>query len=204
MDQREYHREYMRKRRAAAKAAGIVLPSDRKTDETRRMATERMRKYRAQAAARGEELASDSWWKNNPEKHRERTARWRAANPERSAEITRLNQAVRRSTPWGKITNRLQPIINASLRGGYTGARSKYCAVLGYTWADLRAHLEAQFTDGMSWENWGDLWEIDHIRPLSTFRYDSLDHPDFKECWALANLRPLLRVENIRKFTKAA
>jgi hypothetical protein len=96
------------------------------------------------------------------------------------------------------------PVLHAAVPD-HTGCRkSKYAAAAGYTWAELTDHLEAQFTDGMSWENWGDLWEIDHIRPLSTFRYDSLDHPDFKECWALANLRPLLRVENIRKFTKAA
>jgi len=79
---------------------------------------------------------------------------------------------------------------------------SKYNVYLGYTWADLRAHLEAQFTPAMSWENWGDVWELDHIKPLSSFRYESLDDPLFRECWALSNLRPLPRKENATKGAK--
>lgn len=118
--------------------------------------------------------------------------------------MTRANQAQRRSTPWGKITNRIQPIINACLRGGQAGNRSKYCRALGYNWRDLHAHLSRQFAPGMCWDNWGEAWEIDHIKPISSFRYDSIDHPDFKECWALSNLRPLWKAENIRKLNKAA
>src|SRR3546814_3330220 len=37
--------------------------------------------------------------------------------------------------------------------------------LVGYTVADLMAHLERQFLPGMSWDNRGE-WHIDHIRPL--------------------------------------
>lgn len=73
---------------------------------------------------------------------------------------------------------------------------------MGYMWPDFRAHLGAQFTPAMSWENWGDVWELDHIKPLSSFRYESLDDPLFRECWALRNLRPLPREENATKGAK--
>jgi len=33
-------------------------------------------------------------------------------------------------------------------------------------------------------------WQLDHIIPYSNLQYDSLDHPNFKKCWALENLRP--------------
>lgn len=56
----------------------------------------------------------------------------------------------------------------------------------------------------MTWETWGAVWEIDHIKPLSHFRYESISDPLFRECWALNNLRPLLRAENASKFTKSA
>lgn len=56
----------------------------------------------------------------------------------------------------------------------------------------------------MNWNNWGVYssktwndndqltwtWNIDHIIPHSTFKYDSMEHPDFHKCWELSNLRP--------------
>lgn len=157
---------------------------------------------RAKAKEDGIVLPSDSWWKEQPEKHRLRTARWRQDNIEIAVEMTRRNQAIRRSTPWGKITNRVWPILNKALRKGHSGSCSKYCQAMGYTWHELRGHIEKQFTPDMSWENWGDVWELDHIRPLSSFQYKSLDDPLFRECWALTNLRPLPRQENASKGAK--
>ena len=73
--------------------------------------------------------------------------------------------------------------------------------ILGYTPTDLMNHLESQFVEGMSWDNRGE-WHIDHIRPISSFDFDSTDHPDFKECWALSNLQPLWASDNIKKGAK--
>src|SRR3546814_5744253 len=68
----------------------------------------------------------------------------------------------------------------------------------GYTVADLMAHLERQFLPGMSWDNRGQL-HIDHIRPLCSFEFTSPDDPQFREAWALTNLRPLWARDNLRK-----
>lgn len=54
----------------------------------------------------------------------------------------------------------------------------------------------------MTWDNWGDVWELDHIKPLSLFKYTSLDDPLFREAWALSNLRPLWREANASKGKK--
>lgn len=60
----------------------------------------------------------------------------------------------------------------------------------------------------MSWDNWGQAtadertWNIDHIYPHSKLPYDSMEHPNFKKCWALENLRPLCAIENIKKKDK--
>lgn len=69
---------------------------------------------------------------------------------------------------------------------------------LGYSAGELKAHLERQFSDGMTWENHGVLWEIDHIVPLAHF----LNRADFKAAWAMENLRPLLKVLNQAKGSK--
>jgi 5-methylcytosine-specific restriction endonuclease McrA len=76
--------------------------------------------------------------------------------------------------------------------------RRKWQTLVGYTLEDLRAHLEARFTEGMSWENAGS-WHVDHVRPLSSFAITGPDCPEFKAAWALENLQPLWAADNLRK-----
>ncbi len=69
---------------------------------------------------------------------------------------------------------------------------------LGYTMGDLRAHLEAQFDELMSWEAFGlGLIHIDHKRPVASFDLD--DAEQVRACWALDNLQPLWYGDNMRK-----
>lgn len=74
----------------------------------------------------------------------------------------------------------------------------KWSAALGYTTTQLRAHLERQFTPGMSWANKGE-WHIDHIVPVASFEITSLDSPEFKACFGMHNLRPMWGTENLKK-----
>lgn len=79
--------------------------------------------------------------------------------------------------------------INFLLKGKIQ--TSKVFDKLPYTLQQLKSHLESQFTPEMTWNNYGDYWEIDHIIPINTFNLSSSDEPKFKICWSLANLRPL-------------
>ena len=74
--------------------------------------------------------------------------------------------------------------------------------LVDYTVTVLKAHLEKQFTEGMTWENHG-AWHIDHIIPICAFNYESPGDLDFKRCWALGNLQPLWAEDNIKKGIKA-
>jgi 5-methylcytosine-specific restriction endonuclease McrA len=73
--------------------------------------------------------------------------------------------------------------------------------LVNYKLEDLKSHLEKQFKDGMSWENYGK-WHIDHIIPISNFTIDSVESEEFKKCWSLNNLQPLWADENIKKSNK--
>jgi len=71
---------------------------------------------------------------------------------------------------------------------------------LPYTPQQLREHLEAQFEEGMTWDNYGhDGWHVDHIYPQSLLPYESMDDDNFRLAWDLRNLRPLWAAENISK-----
>lgn len=54
----------------------------------------------------------------------------------------------------------------------------------------------------MSWENYGDYWQIDHIVPQSKLCFSSMEDDNFKKCWALENLRPLEGFLNRKKYNK--
>jgi hypothetical protein len=75
---------------------------------------------------------------------------------------------------------------------------SNYFNMVGYSAEQLKEHLEKRFKDDMSWENYGE-WHIDHIKPISSFVFESVDDKEFKECWSLDNLQPMWGVENIKK-----
>jgi protein-arginine kinase activator protein McsA len=87
-----------------------------------------------------------------------------------------------------------------SLKPGAKGGRS-WRSLVGYTSAELRRHIERQFLPGMSWDKRSEI-HIDHIVPLSLFKFDGPDHPEFKAAWALTNLRPLWASDNIRKRSR--
>lgn len=89
--------------------------------------------------------------------------------------------------------------MNLSLESGKAGRSWK--ALVPYSLDDLMAHLERQFTPGMSWAN-RNRWHIDHIVPLSSFEFSTSDCPGFKAAWALTNLRPLWATDNVRKSAK--
>lgn len=70
--------------------------------------------------------------------------------------------------------------------------------LLGYTSIELRENLESKFKEGMSWDNYGE-WEIDHIRPVSSFDLEKTP-PSIVN--SLDNLQPLWKIENIIKGNK--
>ena len=77
----------------------------------------------------------------------------------------------------------------------------RYFDILGYTPEELIKNLESKFTENMSWNNYGK-WHVDHIIPISSFKFESIHDVEFKKCWSLDNLQPLWGSENIIKSNK--
>ena len=96
-----------------------------------------------------------------------------------------------------RLNDRMRNAIWWALKKGKNGR--SWEGLVGYSLKDLMIHLENQFDDKMNWENYGSYWHIAHIKPKSLFFFISSDDNEFKRCWALENLRPLEKVENMRK-----
>lgn len=149
--------------------------------------------------------------KNNPEKNREANRKWRINNPDKvkiknkkyyeyckknEPERLRDKEKKRMSNPKYRLNRRIFDLIRYSLKSNKGGRYWEN--LVGYTLQDLKLHLEKQFKEDMSWENHG-AWQIDHIKPISSFNFDSYEDPEFKECWKLSNLQPLWTSENLSK-----
>ena len=184
-------RDNTRRYRARQKAAGIKPPP--KTEEQLLRLAKNQANYRERQAALGR--PPSPWAIANPERHRENGARWRANNSEKARALTLKSTKRLHATPWGHINK----ITAAAMRRGVRrqdGSPGPYECLLGYTWLEMRAHLERLFTPEMTWENWGKYWEVDHIEALSRFRYETMSDPEFKRAWALSNIRPLYWRDN--------
>lgn len=98
-------------------------------------------------------------------------------------------------------TNRMQIICRSMVRRMFKTTGIKKCyktqEVLGYSADQLKTHIESLFTEGMSWENYGQ-WHIDHIVPISSAKtlFDGI------QLSQLSNLRPLWAAENLAKGCK--
>ena len=104
----------------------------------------------------------------------------------------------RRMDPVFRLKKNFQNAVRRALRGRKEGR--PWEDIVGYTIHALISHLERQFDDKMSWDNYGSYWHIDHIKPLSSFVYTSLADRGFKQAWRLANLQPLEASENLKKW----
>lgn len=126
------------------------------------------------------------------EKHRDRLlALKREDSRERFKELYRTDKAF-------TLRHRMRSLMRVTMTTNKRGRRMQ--EVLGYSYDELRAHLEANFTSGMTWDRFmmGEI-HIDHRIPVAYFKPETYDSLEFRMCWNLTNLRPLWAADNVSK-----
>ena len=135
---------------------------------------------------------------NNAEKCRAASERWRK---NKGLEWFRKKEAKRRLDIKIKISGSISGRIWETLKRG-SKANRHWEELVGYTVDQLKAHLEKLFKPGMTWENYGTYWHIDHKTPIAVFNFQKPEDIDFRLCWSLKNLRPLEATKNMSKGAK--
>lgn len=115
-----------------------------------------------------------------------RIKRQRKATPERRAAHNRKKRGV---SLWLRL--RINKAISRDQRAG-SAVRD-----LGCTIPQFRSYIEAMFTDEMSWDNRGSVWELDHVRRLADF--DLTDREQFLTACHFTNYQPLTIEAHRRK-----
>ena len=152
---------------------------------------------------------------NNKDSISEKIKRIKANNKEKYNEISRIYLKKRRAEDlFYKLRKNVSKSVYHHLRNRKDN--KSILKYLTYSIEDLRLHLESLFESWMGWDNYGPYkkniwkdddqktwtWQIDHIIPHSDLPYDSMEHPNFKKCWELGNLRPLSAKQNLLDGTR--
>jgi len=142
------------------------------------------------------------WYNENKEKWKEYLKEYREKNAERIREVKRDYERTRKANdPIYKLISNFRTAIYQVLKENNVEKNGHYFDILKYSPEELITHLEKQFKDGMTWDNYGE-WHVDHIRPISIHNIIEIGDEEFMKCWSLSNLQPMWGEENIRKSNK--
>lgn len=140
-----------------------------------------------------------SWASKNKKHLKDYMKNYREENIDNIRKTKRDYERNRKSKdPVYKLIGNFRTAIYTVLKENNMTKFGHYFEVLGYTPNDLVKHLESQFKDGITWQNYGE-WHVDHKLPLSSFTFTDMNDPEFKRCWSLENLQPMWGPENISK-----
>lgn len=134
----------------------------------------------------------------NKEKLNENHKLWRDKNRESLRKYTREKMRERRKNPAYKILCNLRCRINNALAAKSVYSKTwKTKDLLGCEMEYFINYIGKQFKNGMTWENHGKIWHIDHIKPCSLFDLTQLEEQE--KCFHYTNMQPLWATTKIAK-----
>jgi hypothetical protein len=162
--------------------------------------TAKMREYRSRRRDHYKRVTQEYQIKNK-ERLYARQKEWVAANRDKvRATLKRHDQKMRAASPEYRLKKAMRCRIYTALKG--IRKMKKTFEFLGCTAQELRQHLESQFEPGMTWQNYGSHWHVDHVFPLAWFDLSDPEHQ--KKAFGLKNMQPMWAEENSRKRDRFA
>jgi hypothetical protein len=127
------------------------------------------------------------------EKSNARAKKYQKENREKIRAYEKIRKSLPVERMRASMKNRLKSLF---FRKGDT----RTAEILGMSLPDFKLHIQSQFKTGMSWDNYGSVWDVDHIIPCRAFDHSIREHVLL--CWNHKNLRPEFKTENYSKHDK--
>lgn len=141
------------------------------------------------------------YYYKNQEKCCERTRDWYENNKEiKNQKHTVYIRTRRQNDIEFKIYSNIQSRIYSALKSDNIKKKDSTLNIIGCSIDFYKNWLEFQFNENMNWNNHGEYWHIDHVKPCASF--DLLDDTQIKECFSWKNVRPIEKVLNLSKSDK--
>lgn len=183
--------ERLERKRATGRRNAVIFREKLRSDP------DKYREFLEKTAEKSRELYAENR-KDSAfvEYHRKRIREYNKTDKGR--EIQRKQMAKCRENVQFRIAGQCRSRICDAIKGNRKAGPTE--ELIGCTINELMIHLESQFTDGMSWDNWGNgfgKWNMDHMAPCASF--DLSDPEQQKKCFNYSNMRPLWAIENSAK-----
>ena len=140
---------------------------------------------------------SKEWYHDNKAKKKEYDKEY-ITKPENKKKRNERENIRRQTDVNYKMAINLRNRMRKAIRTGQKAGSA--VEDLGISIEAFKMYLAEQFEDGMTWENYGTLWHIDHIEPLRCF--DLTNRDQFLEAANWMNLRPLWAIDNLKKISE--
>lgn len=137
-------------------------------------------------------LRETEYRKRNRQKAVERTRKWREKN---RAKRNKVDKDKYHNSPQRKMAVSIRNRINKFIKRKSNSSSN----LIGCTIEYYINYIEKMFTDGMSWDNYGE-WHIDHIKPLSKFNLSNEE--EVLKAFNYKNTQPLWSCDNLKKSDK--
>ena len=92
-----------------------------------------------------------------------------------------------------RLASLLRSRFRHALKNGFK--MKSVIELVGCTIEEFKLYVESLFYPEMTWENHGDIWEIDHILPCASFDLTLLEEQ--KKCFHFSNHQPLFKTTAI-------
>ena len=128
----------------------------------------------------------------------DKVLKWKESNPWKCRESSKKSTKLRKlRDPGFKIQCNMRHRFKKLLLASRDPNKKWNSSLVGCDTRQLAKHLESKFKRGMTWENYGAYWHVDHIIPCAVF--DHTKPGEVAQCWHWTNLQPLEAKANIAK-----
>lgn len=149
-----------------------------------------------------------SHYKNNKEYYKKRNELFYLKNPlyskysnekfkEKNPNYKKTYEKERRKDPIYKLESNMRKRLWKILKTKKMLKTDNTFKIVGENVIFLKEYLEKKFTEGMTWENYGQ-WHVDHIIPLCSANTEE----EVKILFHYTNLQPLWDKDNLKKGKK--
>ena len=132
---------------------------------------------------------------------------WKKKNKDKVNQYKRSKKAKETRKIWRKkrlkedinfkISENLRSKLSTILKSQKIPKKSKALELLGVKIKYFKKYLEYRFLPGMTWDNHGKVWHLDHIIPISAIDFSKDENLKF--AFHYRNFQPLLAKDNLIK-----
>lgn len=191
--EKEYNKKYRETHREEIKATHKAW-RDKNRERLNAIAREKYKEDPQSFKSR-----SDKYKASHSDKVKAGRHRYKVENRQKCSDYERNR---RQNDPKHRFKTSVYNLIRGhTKRRGYQGDKSTW-EIIGCDFDSFLNHIQCQFEEGMSLENYGNgngKWNIDHIEPISKAQNDA----DIERLNHFSNLRPLWQSENSRRAGRA-